>query len=106
MGQHRTIASSRFDGSFPPILRFEKLERHTVFLRFSNLALTKNLSSNLLAELCGAALVFVIIISLHREIAKRKVLFYFRYNDNFGTGECSEAFLTLFIKMGILFCKE
>ena len=51
-------------------------------------------------------LLFVIIISLHREIAKRKALFYFRYNDNFGTGECSEAFLTLFIKMGILFCKE
>jgi hypothetical protein len=57
--QHRTIASSRFDGSFPPILRFEKLEIHTVFLRFSNLALTKNLSPNLLAELCGVAVVFL-----------------------------------------------
>ena len=74
MGQHRTIASSRFDGSFPPILRFEKIEIlrsrwrrrsltdaacplrvHTVFLRFSNLALAKNLSPNLLAELYGAA---------------------------------------------------
>ena len=58
--QHRTIASARFDGSFPPILRFEKLEIlrsrwrrrsltdaacplrvHTVFLHFSNLDLTK-----------------------------------------------------------------
>ena len=54
--QHHTIAPSRFDGSFPPILRFEKFEIHTVFLRFSNLGLTKNLSPNLLAELCGAAL--------------------------------------------------
>ena len=50
-GQHRTIASARFGGSFPPILRFEKLEIHTVFLRFSNRDLTKKLSSNLLAEL-------------------------------------------------------
>ena len=41
--QHRTIASARFDGSFPPILRFEKL------------GLAKNLSPDLLAELCGAA---------------------------------------------------
>ena len=54
--QHRAIASARFDGSFSPILRFEKLEIHTVFLRFSNLDLAKNLSSNLLVELCGAAL--------------------------------------------------
>ena len=54
--QPRTIASARFAGSFPPILRFEKLEIHTVFLRFSNLGLAKNLSPNLLAELCGAAL--------------------------------------------------
>ncbi|MFR4069657.1 MAG: hypothetical protein ACLT1T_12640, partial [Oscillospiraceae bacterium] len=73
--QHRTIASARFGGSFPPILRFEKLEIlrsrwrrrsltdaacplrvHKVFLRFSNLGLAKNLSPNLLAELCGAAL--------------------------------------------------
>ena len=54
--QHRTIASSHFGGSFPPILRFEKFEIHTVFLRFSSLALTKNLSPNLLAELRSVAL--------------------------------------------------
>ena len=54
-GQHRTIASARFGGSFPPILRFEKFEIHTVFLRFPNLDLTKNLSPNLLAELRGLA---------------------------------------------------
>ena len=56
IGQHRTIASSRFGGSFLPILRLEKFEIPTVFLFFSNLALTKNLLSNLLAELCGIAL--------------------------------------------------
>jgi len=56
LGQHRAIASLRFAGSFPPILRFEKFEIHTVFLHFPNLDLTKNLSPNLLAELCGAAL--------------------------------------------------
>jgi len=55
-GQHRTIVSVRFGGSFPPILRFEKFEIHKVFLRFSNLDLTKNLSPNLLAKLCVDAL--------------------------------------------------
>ena len=64
--QHRTIASARFGGSFPPILRFEKLEIHTVFLRFSNLGLTKNLSPNLLAGLCGAALKQLTILRNHK----------------------------------------
>ena len=53
--QHRTIAASAFAGYFSPIHRFEKLEIHKVFLRFSNLGPTKNLSPNALAELCGAA---------------------------------------------------
>lgn len=44
----------RFDG-FSAILRLEKFEIHRVFLRFSNLDLTRNLSPNLLAELRGAA---------------------------------------------------
>ena len=55
-GQHRTIASARFGGSFPPILRFETFEIHKVFLHVSNLDLAKNLSPNLLAELRGVAL--------------------------------------------------
>ena len=38
------------DESFPPILRFEKLEIHPVFLRFSNLVLTKNLSPSILGD--------------------------------------------------------
>ena len=53
--QHRAIASSCFCGSFPPILRFENFEIHTVFLHFSNLDLTENLSPNQLVELCGVA---------------------------------------------------
>ena len=57
--QHRTIASARFGGSFPPILRLETFEIHTVFPHLSSLALTKNLSPNLLAELRGAALVSI-----------------------------------------------
>ena len=55
MRQHRTIASARFAGFFPPMLRFETLEIHKVFLCVPNLALAKNLSANLLAELCVAA---------------------------------------------------
>ena len=35
---------------FPPILWFEKFEIHITFLRFSNLDLTKNLSSTTLAD--------------------------------------------------------
>ena len=58
LGQHRAIVSVHFGGSFPPIPQFEKLEIHTVFLRFSNFDLTKNLSPNLLAKLRGAALDF------------------------------------------------
>ena len=42
------------------MLRFEKREIHKVFLRFPNLALTKNLSPNLLAELRGEALKFLL----------------------------------------------
>ena len=44
------------DGSFPPILRFEKREIHTVFHRFSNLVLTKNLSPSTAADLIRTSL--------------------------------------------------
>ena len=68
-------SAAALSGSFAPTDRFENLEIlrsrwrlcrltdaacplrvHKVFLRFSNLGLAKNLSPNLLAELCGAAL--------------------------------------------------
>ncbi|MDY5341541.1 hypothetical protein [Faecousia sp.] len=54
--QHRIIAPSAFAGYFSPIRRFEKLDVHKARLHFSNLASTKNLSTNALAEWCGAAL--------------------------------------------------
>ena len=56
LGQHRAIASAVFDGSFVPILPFEKLDIHPVLLRFSNVVLCQTISPNSLAELCGAAL--------------------------------------------------
>ena len=37
-------------GSFAPTVQFEKLERHPVFLRFSNLHLCQNLSPITLAD--------------------------------------------------------
>jgi len=58
--QHRIIAPSAFAGYFSPIRRFEKLDVHKARLHFSNLASTKNLSTNALAEWCGAAL-FIIL---------------------------------------------
>ncbi len=49
--------SSAVDGGyFPPIHRFEKLEIHKVFLHFSNLDLTENLSPSTLADLIRASL--------------------------------------------------
>ena len=51
------IKSSAVDGgSFSPNLRFEKLEIHKVFLRFPNLALTKNLSPSTLVDLIRPSL--------------------------------------------------
>ena len=55
-GHHSANASAPFGGSFAPILRFEKLEIHKVFLRFPNLVLKQNLSPNALADLRCAAL--------------------------------------------------
>ena len=46
----------RFDG-FSPILRLEKFEIHNVVLHVSNLDPAKNLSPNLLAELCSTAFI-------------------------------------------------
>ena len=54
-------SSSRFAGSFPPMLRFGTLEIHKVFLRIPYLALTKNLSANLRDELRGPALFFAFL---------------------------------------------
>ena len=54
--QYRTIASAAFSGSFAPVLQFEKLEIHTVFLHFPNFILEQNLSPKALAELRGVAL--------------------------------------------------
>ena len=56
LGQYRAIASAVFDGSFVPIMPFEKLDIHPVFLRFSNVVLCPNIPPNSLAGLCGDAL--------------------------------------------------
>ena len=45
------------DGSFPPILRFEKREIHTVFPRFSNLVLMKNLPPSTAADLIRTSII-------------------------------------------------
>ena len=52
LNQSSTVAG----GSFPPNLRFEKLEIHKVSLRFPNLALTKNLSPSTLVDWIRASL--------------------------------------------------
>ena len=45
-------------GSFAPTFRFENLEIHKVFLRFSNLILQQNLSPTALADFFRASLEF------------------------------------------------
>jgi len=42
--------SAVVSGSFAPTVQFEKLEIHTVFLRFSNFHLGQNLSLTTLAD--------------------------------------------------------
>ena len=54
--QHRTITSADLNGSFAPVLQFQKRKIHTVFQRFRNFELAQNLSLSFLAELCGVAL--------------------------------------------------
>ena len=48
-------SSAALAESFASILQFEKLEIHTVSLRFSNFNLSQNLSAIALASLRGAA---------------------------------------------------
>ena len=50
------MGAAGFDGSFPPIVQYEKWEIHTVFPHFSYFRLGQNLASNLLAPLCGVTL--------------------------------------------------
>ena len=56
--QHRTMGTAGFGGSFAPIVQYEKWEIHPVFPHFPYFRLCQNLSPNLLAPLCGAALTF------------------------------------------------
>ena len=49
-------SSAALAESFASILQFEKLEIHTVSLRFSNFNLSQNLSAIAFASLCGVAL--------------------------------------------------
>ena len=50
------MGTAGFGGSFAPIVQYEKWEIHKVFPHFSYFRLRQNLSPNLLAPLCGAAL--------------------------------------------------
>ena len=93
--QHRTIASAAFAGSFAPILQFEKLEIHTVFLRFPNFILEQNLSSKPLAELCGVAFTMLSLTLLRISMQQKRkhppahlpanvAAFYFSFGRIFG----------------------
>ena len=48
-------SSAAADESFDPTMQFEKLEIHTVFLRFPNFYLSQNLSPSALADLIIAS---------------------------------------------------
>ena len=51
------MGAAGFGGSFAPTVQYEKREIHPVFPHFSYFRLGQNLSPNLLAPLCGAALI-------------------------------------------------
>ena len=61
--QHRTMGAAGFGGSFAPIVQYEKWEIHKVFPHFPYFRLGQNLAPNLLAPLCGIALILVQIHS-------------------------------------------
>ena len=50
------MGAAGFGGSFAPTVQDEKWEKHKVFPHLSYFRLRQNLSPNLLAPLCGAAL--------------------------------------------------
>ena len=50
------MGAAGFGGAFAPIVQYEKWEIHPVFPHFPYFRLCQNLSPNLLAPLCGAAL--------------------------------------------------
>ena len=50
-------SSAAGNGSFDPTFQFEKLEIHTVFLRFPNFNLCQNLSLTALADLIITSLI-------------------------------------------------
>ena len=51
------MGTEGFGGAFAPIVQYEKWEIHPVFPHFPYFRLCQNLSPNLLAPLCGAALI-------------------------------------------------
>ena len=55
LAESQNRSSAAFAGSFAPMLRFETLEIHRVFLRISNLALSQNLSPKALADTIRAS---------------------------------------------------
>ena len=67
LGQHRTMGTAGFGGSFVPSAQYEKWEIHPVFPHFSYFRLCQNLAPNLLAPLCGVAL-------------KKSVFFFWPYD--------------------------
>ena len=55
--QHRTMGAAGFSGSFVPIVQYEKWEIHSVFPHFLYFRSGYNRSQNLLAPLCGVAII-------------------------------------------------
>lgn len=78
------MGAAGFGGSFAPIVQYEKWEIHPVFPHFSYFRLCQNLSPNLLAPLCGAALIIVPVLRgsypclLFKELAKIGTAFKFQ----------------------------
>ena len=50
------MGAAGFDGSFAPIVQYEKWEIHPVFPHFPYFRLEQNLTPNLLVPLCGVAI--------------------------------------------------
>ena len=85
------MRTAGFGGSFVPIVQYEKWEIHPVFPHFPYFRSGQNLSPNLLAPLCGAALILRCYICFGYVIFFQEFLKITAISDQHDLAELSRA---------------
>ena len=85
------METASFSGSFGPIVQYEKWEIHPVFPHFPYFRLGQNLPPNLLAPLCGVALISIyddsiaVPVDFGKRICYNTVVFFKLQRGNYDT---------------------